>query len=94
MRVERFSDVARFYDLVEPMLMQNEAENNFILGLAGSLLHEPPKPENVFAIIFDGDTIVAAAEMTPPWTLGGDARAGRGDGCACQMGAREYAGDE
>src|SRR5207253_2700346 len=44
MRVERFTDVARFYDLAAPPLMQHEAENNFELGLAARLRHEAPDP--------------------------------------------------
>lgn len=69
-RVKRFWDVAEFYALAEPMLMQHEAENNFMLGLAAGLRKKPPAPENLYVIVFDGDVIIAAATMTPPWPLG------------------------
>lgn len=69
MRVERFMDVARFYELAAPVLMQHEAENNFELGLAARLRHEAPDPKHFFALVIEHDEVLAAAMMTPPWPL-------------------------
>jgi predicted GNAT family acetyltransferase len=69
MHVQRFTDVARFYDLVEPLLMQHEAENNFELGLIASLRNEPANPEHVLATVQENETILAASVRTPPWPL-------------------------
>jgi predicted GNAT family acetyltransferase len=70
MRVQRLTDVSRFYELVEPVLMEREAENNFELGLARRLCDEPPHPEHFYATVEDDDGRVhVAAMMTPPWPL-------------------------
>ena len=69
MKVQRFTDVSRFYELVEPKLMEREAENNFELGLAARLRGEPPNAEHFYATVHDGEKVAVAAMMTPPWPL-------------------------
>ena len=70
MNVTRFRDIARFHELIEPVLMQREAENNFELGLVKRLCGEPPHPEHFYATVADEDgEIVVVSVMTPPWPL-------------------------
>ena len=70
MRIERFSDLHRMYELVEPLLMQHEAENNFMLGHIAGLAKEPTNPDYFFGVAVDDDeTIAVVATQTPPWPM-------------------------
>jgi hypothetical protein len=69
MNAHRFDDVGKFHDSIEPMLIQHEAENNFMLGLTAGLRKEPPHPEHIYLAAMDGDSLAAAAVRTPPWPL-------------------------
>ena len=69
MKVTRHADIARFYEIVEPVLMEHEAENNFELGLSKRLSAEPPHPEHFYATVEDAGKVLVAAMMTPPWPL-------------------------
>jgi predicted GNAT family acetyltransferase len=70
MRIERFTDLHRMYELVEPLLMQNEAENNFMLGHIAGLAKEPANPDHFFGVVIDDNqTIEAVATRTPPWPM-------------------------
>lgn len=69
MRVERFTEPARFCELIEPMLSEREAENNLMLGLAGTFRHEPPIADHFYAVVLDGTGLILASMMTPPNAL-------------------------
>jgi len=67
MKLHRYTTVQEFRVQTEPLLLQNEAENNLILGLS-STMTDSPKPVNgpwLFAIE-DGGQIMAAALMADP----------------------------
>ncbi len=65
MRVEHYTDVERFRAVVWPLLAQQEAENNLLLGvLAGIQRGVYENPLMVAAL--HGDTAVMVALRTPP----------------------------
>lgn len=70
-RVRRFQDARKFYRLVEPFLIQHEAENNLFLGVCGTLLAEPDRmgPDVYLAVVEQGGRVTAAAVRTLPYRL-------------------------
>ena len=69
--VRRPADAHEFLQLAGPLLLEDEARNNLILGIAGSLVESPDRyPEKEFWVVVDGDGEPAAAAMrTPPYNL-------------------------
>lgn len=70
MNLLRFDDPATFYDYVEAFLLQNEAANNMVLGLALRLCANPDPynsglPAYMALVEVEGE-IVGAAVRTPP----------------------------
>jgi predicted GNAT family acetyltransferase len=70
MDVRRLSDPSEFLALATPLLLEDEARNNLILGLAGTLRDRPGYyPEFRLWVVEDGSEVVAAALQTPPFNL-------------------------
>lgn len=71
MNLQRFDDVAAFYEQVEPFLLEQEAENCLIIGLCHELARgvtygpEPP----YMACVYEDSRVMAAALRTPPHNL-------------------------
>ena len=66
----RLLDAATFLDRAGPLLLEDEARNNLILGIAGTLAATPDRyPENRFWVALDRGEPVAAALITPPYNL-------------------------
>jgi hypothetical protein len=68
MKLKRFCTIEDFYKQAEPFLLEHEAYHNLILGLSTELIRSPEKIQQqpYMAIVEQGDTVVAAALMTPP----------------------------
>lgn len=71
MQLTRFTTAAEFRDQAEAFLVTREAEHNVLLGLTTSLTFKPDlyPSQPYFAVIKAGETVVAAAVMTPPHNL-------------------------
>jgi predicted GNAT family acetyltransferase len=71
MRVRRFADAAEFLDVAGPFLVEREALNNLLLGIAATSKADPTRYEgpNYFAAVLDGGRVVGAALMTSPHNL-------------------------
>jgi uncharacterized protein len=70
MRVERIDDPRAFLDEAGPLLLEDEARHNLILGLAGTLRDRPEVyPEFRLWLARDGDEPAGAALRTPPFNL-------------------------
>src|SRR5689334_3570375 len=70
--IRRFQDPVAFLRAAEPWLLEAEAENNLIIGIAhqladGTMLSEKPV---YLATVDDDNQIVGAAFRTPPYKLG------------------------
>lgn len=70
MRVDEFEDAKSFLSAVEPFLIDHEAENCLVLGIANSLVVRPTE-DDVFlsAVVDEGGRPVGAAIRTPPRDL-------------------------
>jgi len=69
--VHRCPGAAAFLALAEPFLLRQEAAHNLILGLAGQLRNgsqQYPAPP-YFAVVMNGEAVVAAIMRTPPHNL-------------------------
>jgi predicted GNAT family acetyltransferase len=63
-------DPGAFLEAAGPLLLADEARNNLILGVAGTLAASPDRyPERRFWVALDGGEPVAAALRTPPYNL-------------------------
>lgn len=69
MRLMVYTNAAEFRSAVLATLEQREAANNLMLGLAERLVKHPERFEHApfLATTHDGDTLAAAAVMTPPF---------------------------
>jgi uncharacterized protein len=68
--VSRIEDPAEFLEAAEPLLLEDEARHNLILGLAGTLRDEPSVYEDFrLWLVQDGPEVVGAALRTPPHHL-------------------------
>jgi predicted GNAT family acetyltransferase len=68
--VERTDDRRRFEELAHPLLLEDEARHNLILGILGTLAHDPGfYPERSFWLVHHGEGVAAAAIRTPPFNL-------------------------
>lgn len=67
MEVERFDDAGTFRELADPLLLENEAANNLILGVTGAVRDDPERFEGFRSwIVFESGVALAAAAQTPP----------------------------
>ena len=70
MKVDRSTDPAAFLDAAGPLLLEDEARHNLILGIAGTLRDYPDVyREFGLWLVRDGDEAVGAALRTPPFNL-------------------------
>lgn len=71
MTLRVLDDAQDFLDLAGPLLLEDEARNNLILGITGSLVESPDRyAEKRFWVVLDEDGEPAAAALrTPPWNL-------------------------
>ena len=70
MQVLRPADARSFLDLAGPLLLRDEARHNLILGIAGTMAQNPDAyPEYHTWVVLDGEEVVAAGSMTPPYHL-------------------------
>jgi GNAT superfamily N-acetyltransferase len=70
METRALDDVENFFSLAGPLLLEDEARDNLILGLAGTIRSNPGYyPERRFWVVEDGGAAVGAALRTPPHNL-------------------------
>jgi len=70
MELKRFDDINEFLDIAKPVLIENEVENNLILGVALHIQKDPSRyKEQFLAIIYDEEEISAISVCTPPFKL-------------------------
>jgi uncharacterized protein len=77
MRITQPTDPARFLAEALPLLLADEARNNLLLGIAGTLRDQPAAyPTFALWLVDDGSEVVGAALRTPPGNLvlAGDGR--------------------
>jgi uncharacterized protein len=69
-RVRTPDDARAFLDAAGPLLLADEARNNLILGIAGTLVEDPGRyATKRFWVVEDGGEPVGAAMRTPPFNL-------------------------
>lgn len=70
MRVERVDDPGELLERAGPMLLEDEARHNLILGIAGNLRDRPAAYAEYFLwLVEDEAEILGAALLTPPFNL-------------------------
>jgi GNAT superfamily N-acetyltransferase len=70
MHARRLSDPREFLAAATPLLLEDEARNNLILGIAGVLRDRPGYyPEFRLWLVKDGSEVAGAALQTPPFNL-------------------------
>src|SRR5439155_2191396 len=70
MKVRLTEDPASFLDQARALLLEEEARNNLILGVAATLVDSPDRfTEKRFWVVTDGGETVAAAMRTAPFNL-------------------------
>ena len=70
MVVKDLEDPGAFLETASSLLLADEARNNLILGIAGTLRHHPSVyDEYRLWLVEDGGQIVGAALQTPPYNL-------------------------
>ncbi len=71
MQLYRFDTIDKFWDKTQAYLLQNEAENNVLLGVMQTLLCNPDRyPDPPYLVIVESNgAIVATAIRTPPHKL-------------------------
>jgi hypothetical protein len=67
--LQRFADAPAFLDAVGPWLMQHEAQNNLVLGLAASIASGAYETLPYLACVVRDGSVVMAALCTPPHSL-------------------------
>jgi len=71
MNVQSYTNAQEFYDAAGAFLLQDEAENNLIIGLAQRLIDDGPHAYSTddprFMTISDVSEICAALLQTPPY---------------------------
>ena len=70
MVVKDLEDPGAFLETASSLLLADEARNNLILGIAGTLRHHPAAyDEYRLWLVEDGSQVVGAALQTPPYNL-------------------------
>ena len=70
MHVKRLDDPAAFLAAAGPLLLEDEARHNLMLGIAGTLRDYPSVyPEFHLWLVEDDGVVVGAAMQTPPYNL-------------------------
>lgn len=66
--VERHPSAQSLLDRAGAFLASNEAENQLVLGIAGTIIRDPSRYTNPWlASVHEGDEVIAVAVKTPPW---------------------------
>ncbi|WP_295613375.1 GNAT family N-acetyltransferase [Chamaesiphon sp. GL140_3_metabinner_50] len=71
MQLHKFDSIDKFWNKTQTYLLQNEAENNLLLAVVNTLLHNPERyldPPYLAMVEIDGEVVVAAIR-TPPRKL-------------------------
>jgi uncharacterized protein len=71
MELHKFDTIDKFWDKTQTYLLAHEAENNVLLGIVNTLLHNParyPDPPYLAIVEIDGE-VVGTAIRTPPHKL-------------------------
>ena len=69
MLVKRLEDPRSFLEAAAPLLLADEARNNLILGIAGTLRDHPRLYDDFgLWLVESKHRVVAAALQTPPYT--------------------------
>ncbi|MDP8202334.1 MAG: GNAT family N-acetyltransferase [Candidatus Tenebribacter burtonii] len=67
MELKRFEDINEFLEISEPVLIENEVENNLILGIVLYIQRDPTQyKEKYLAVMQEGKQIKAVSVCTPP----------------------------
>jgi predicted GNAT family acetyltransferase len=70
MNARSLDDPVEFLQAASPLLLEDEARHNLILGIAGTLRDSPELyPERRLWLVEDGAEVVGAALRTPPFNL-------------------------
>jgi uncharacterized protein len=71
MRVRLTEDALLFLDLAGSLLLEEEARNNLILGVTGTLVEDPDRyaAKRFWVVVDEAERPVAAAMRTPPYNL-------------------------
>jgi uncharacterized protein len=69
MDVRRLDDPVAFLQAAEPLLLEDEARHNLILGIAGTLRDHPSLYGEYFLWLAEEDGVQGAAVRTPPYNL-------------------------
>ena len=70
MKLKRFDDINKFLQTTKPILLENEVENNLILGVSLHIKSNPEKyKEKYLTVISQGNDILAISICTPPFKL-------------------------
>jgi uncharacterized protein len=69
MDVRRLDDPVAFLDAAGPLLLEDEARHNLILGIVGTLRDHPSLYEEYFLWLAEEDGVQGAAVRTPPYNL-------------------------
>jgi hypothetical protein len=69
MEVRRLDDPVAFLDAASPLLLEDEARHNLILGIAGTLRDHPDFYPEHFLWLAEEDGVQGAAVRTPPYNL-------------------------
>ena len=70
MEVRAIHGPRRFLEETAPLLLEDEARHNLVLGVAGTLASAPEvHPEFFLWVVREGDRVVGAAVRTPPHNL-------------------------
>lgn len=68
--IQKYSSIKDFLSLVEPMLLEREAENSLMLGLCRSLVSEVKLPEKILLLVVIRNSLpYTVAVQTPPFNL-------------------------
>ena len=70
MKVRFYDDISEFYNLAIPFLLENEAENNLLLGILNVIREDPHRygvSMPVLVSVFDGNQLKLISLRTPPF---------------------------
>lgn len=67
-----YTDAQQFYDRVESFLLDNEAENNLMVGIASTLVDDPTRYSDeapFMSVVEDGEAVKCVIIRTPPFNV-------------------------
>jgi GNAT superfamily N-acetyltransferase len=70
LEIEKLGDAAAFRRMADPLLLEQEARNNLILGVTGTVITTPGRFDQFDAwLVWNEGDVVGAAARTPPHNL-------------------------